>query len=89
MFPTSLVTSSGSQRGHSDHERSTLRSVAGPGRPPNPADQRRDVAVHVRLTAKHYDDIYKAAQQRGVSIPEYVRQQLRNTLALSRRDEGR
>lgn len=36
--------------------------------------------LHFRLPAKHYDDIYTKAQHDGVSVPEWVRRVLCDSL---------
>lgn len=50
--------------------------------------EKRTADVHVRLTAKHYDEIYKAAHQRGVTVPEYIRQQLQTGRRMRRDQSG-
>jgi len=36
--------------------------------------------LHIRLPAKHYDQIYQQAMQAGQTVPEWVRDTLRQKL---------
>jgi hypothetical protein len=45
------------------------------GRPPIDDDD-TSVGVHVKLPSKQYDDAYRQAQRRGISVPELIRRQL-------------
>ncbi len=48
----------------------------GPGRPPL-EDEAFEATINVRLSAELYDRAYEAARREGVSVPEIVRQALR------------
>jgi predicted HicB family RNase H-like nuclease len=47
---------------------------------PPPKDRPPSAELHFRLPAKHYDAIYTKAHAEGVSVPEWVRQVLRDNL---------
>ena len=47
---------------------------------PPPKDRPPSAELHFRLSAKQYDDIYTKAHQDGVSLPEWVRRVLCDSL---------
>jgi hypothetical protein len=62
----------------------TLALVPGKGRPPLDHDRKLGVDIHLRLTARHYDELYARAKHARVSVPELIRRS-----ALRREPPGR
>jgi len=48
-----------------------------PGRP-RLDDEDDSVDVHLTLTASHYDDLYRRAEEDRISVQERIRRDLRN-----------
>ena len=55
-------------------------------RPP-PSQPPKSAELHFRLPAEHYDDVYAAAQQKRLTIPEWVRQALRKQVLRQNLDD--
>lgn len=55
-----------------------------PGRPPLDRND-PSVSIHVKLTTRQYDDVYRRAQRDRVSVPAIIRRDLR---APRRDDDG-
>lgn len=53
-------------------------------RPPPPP---KSAELHFRLPAEHYDDVYAAAQQKRLTVPEWVRQALRKQVLRQNLDD--
>jgi predicted HicB family RNase H-like nuclease len=43
--------------------------------------------LHFRLPAEHYDDVYAAAQEKRLTVPEWVRQAIRKQVLRQNLDD--